>query len=183
MALFYFCFALETILAAENGYILDELPHIPCKDPSSAIPECSGSLDYKIADISNIPNVSHSELEKGRKHASTAIQTISKFPDRQCAKAITKYLCQSVYPFRCTDTYVEVHVKEITDTCDEGKKDCASLPAETRESILNCSVFANNFASHMPKVPRKLICGDFPTLKSDPYTCDAEYKVGTTQRY
>ena len=178
VALLYFCFTIETTLAAENGYIVTEYPHIDCKDSSSTIPECSSSLDYKIADISNIPNVSLSELEESRKSIGRVIQNISKFADDQCAKGITKYMCETVYPFRCTEAYVEVSGKKIADTCEEAKTNCASLPVEVRDSILNCSVFANNPLSHIPKIPRKLVCGDFPTLKNDPYSCDIRYKVG-----
>ena len=178
VASFYFCFAIETTLAAENGYILEELPHIPCKDSSSAIPECSGSLDYKIADTSNISNVPQSELEETRKNISQTIQDISRFADDKCIKGVTRYLCQTQYPFRCTEAYAEINGKKIVDTCEKARKNCTSLQAFIRDSILNCSVFANNPLSQMSKIPRKLVCGDFPALKNDPYSCDANYKVG-----
>ena len=180
VALLYFCFTIETTLAGENGYILTEYPHIDCKDSSSAIPECSSSLDYKIADISKIPNVPHSELEKARTVISEAIQRVSKLADGQCTQGITKYLCQAAYPFRCTEAYVEVNGKQITDTCEEARKKCDNLPANFRERVLNCSVIATNPAFQLGKIPRKLICGDFPALKNDPYTCDVKYKVGIT---
>ena len=173
VASFYFCFAIETTLAAENGYIVVEYPHIACRDPSSAIPECSGTLDYKIADISNNPNVSQSELEESRKIIvnQTIQQSISANADDKCIKGITRYTCQTQYRFRCTEAYAEVNGKKIADTCEKARKNCTSLRANIRDSILNCSEFAIN------PLPRKPVCGDFPALKNDPYSCDAKYKV------
>ena len=177
VTLLYFCFAIETTLAAENGYILKEYPHIVCKDSSSAIPECLASLDYKIADISNISNLIQSELGQSRKNIVQDIQNISKLADDNCTKSITKHLCQTVYPYRCREAYVEVDVKEIADTCDKARNNCTSLPAEKRDSMLNCSTLASNPSFNPGKIPRKLICGPFPTLKNDSYSCESNYKV------
>ena len=57
--LFYTFVAFVTTTAAdENGYLVSEFPDIECNDPSTAIPECSGFLDYKIANLSPlVPNV------------------------------------------------------------------------------------------------------------------------------
>ena len=179
VASFYFCFAIETSLAAKNGYIVTEYPHIACKDPSSAIPECSSSLDYKIADISNNPDVSQSELEESRKTIINQIiqRSISANADDKCIKGIRRYICQTQYRFRCTEAYAEVNGKKIADTCEKARTNCTNLQADIRDSILNCSEFAINPLSPMSKIPLKLVCGDFPALKNDPYSCEAKYKV------
>ena len=57
--LFYTFVAFVTTTADEKGYLVSEYSDIECNDPSTAISECSGFLDYKI--IANfsilLPNV------------------------------------------------------------------------------------------------------------------------------
>ena len=173
----YICFAVETTFEAENGYIVFEMPEIPCKDPSSAIPACSGSLDYSIPDLSNILNATNLNATKSFSQSLALLLHLLGNTTKKCSKAGTKYLCERAYPFRCKDAYVEADPKEMVATCNEGRKDCSSLNATLRDSLFNCSDLAN--APYLQtKIPRKIPCNVFPVLKNDPYSCEANYKVG-----
>ncbi|CAB4023764.1 ---NA---, partial [Paramuricea clavata] len=163
---------VDTTLAAENAYIVVELPYIPCKDPSSAISTCSGSLGYKIPDFSNFPNPP--DLSTVRNNIPSIVSVFGLHGEK-CSKAGTKYFCQIAYPFRCKDAYVEIDLKELEASCDEGRKGCSSLNATYRDSLFNCSSFAND-TNLQTKFPRKLACNVFPILKNDPYSCEANYK-------
>lgn len=172
-----FCtfFAVKITLASENGYILFETANITCKDPSSAKSPCSSVLDYKIPESSNdsfIPDLSSlSNL------IPTTTQILNASAGEQCSKAGAKYLCQAAYPFRCDDEYIEVDGKEILASCNESRKNCSRLGKEARDAMFNCSIIASNLI-YQQKIPRKINCEAFPTLNDDPYTCDANYKVG-----
>ncbi|CAB3997375.1 ---NA--- [Paramuricea clavata] len=174
--LYIFCFAVDTTLAAGNAYIVVELPDIPCKDPSSAIPACSGSLDYKIPDFSNVPNAAN--LSEARKIIAVGITVFHLLGNKECSRAGTKYLCEGAYPFRCKDAYVEVDLNEIVTTCNEGRKDCSSLNSTLLDSLFNCTDLANTPYLQQTKIPRKISCNVFPVLKNDPYSCEVNYKVG-----
>jgi hypothetical protein len=179
VVMLYICFAVDTILAAENGYIVYEQPDIPCKDPSSAISACSGSLGYNIPDFSNYPN-SPDISALTRKKILSAVSLFHSASEK-CSKVGTKFFCEAAYPFRCKDAYVEVDGKEIAATCDEARKDCSSSGYDLilRNSFLNCSVssYATIFGLQH-KFPPKLPCGVFPVVKNDPYSCEDNYKVG-----
>ena len=177
--MFYICFAVESTTAAKNGYIVAEHPEIPCKDSSTAIAACSGSLDYKIPDFKNFPDAP--DLSEARKVIALGVRAFGVLGDEKCAKAGTKYLCEGAYPFRCGDTYLEVDGNGLAATCKEANKSCSALNATIRASMFNCSATANNPALQQ-KLPRKLICTAFPVLKDDPYSCEANYKVGCLSR-
>ena len=174
VVMLYICFAVDTILAAENAYIVVELPDIPCKDPSSAISTCSGSLGYNIPDFSNFPNPP--DFSTVRNNIPYVVILFGLHGEK-CSKAGTKYFCQIAYPFRCKDAYVEIDLKELEASCDEGRKGCSSLNATYRDSLFNCSSLAND-TNLQTKIPRKVACNVFPILKNDPYSCEANYKVG-----
>jgi hypothetical protein len=174
--LLYVCFAVETTLglAAENGYVMFE--PLACKDPSSAISACSGSLGYKIPDFSNYPSIP--DLSETWKIILSAVSDFHSGSEK-CSKDVTKFLCKAAYPFRCKDAYVEVDSKEIAATCDEARKNCSSSGSDLilRDSLLNCSRYANIF--DLPhKFLIKLTCNVFPVVKNDPYSCEDNYKVG-----
>ena len=176
VVLLYIYFAIESTTATENGYIVAELPEIPCKDPSSAIPACSGSLGYNIPDFKNYPNFP--DLSKTReKTVARAKLLFGILGNQKCSKAGMKYVCERMYPFRCRDTNVEADGKELEATCNEGRNDCSGLKATLRDSIFKCSGIAND-PTWKKKIPRKLTCVDFPVLNNDPYSCEANYKVG-----
>ena len=171
----FICFAVESTKAAENGYIVAELPEIPCKDPSTAMSACSNSLDYKIPDLKNLPQFP--DLSDARKVIVTyGVALFDLLGDEKCTKAGTKYLCEAAYPFRCGDEYVEVDGKEIADTCNEGKKDCSSLNGTIQATLFNCSALLSD-PNLQAKLPRKYMCSTFPVLNNDPYSCKANYKV------
>ena len=175
MMMLYICFAAESTTAAESGYIVTEFPEIPCNDPSTAISTCSNSLDYKIPDFKNYPQIP--DFSDFRKQiVALGVLAFTLLGDEKCTKAGTKYLCEAAYPFRCGDEYVEVDGKEIADTCSEAKKDCSSLNATMQATLFNCSAVLSD-PTLQAKLPRKLMCSAFPVLNNDPYSCEANYKV------
>ena len=176
MMMLYICFAVESTTAAESGYILTELREIPCKDSSTAMSACSNSLDYKIPDFKNYPQIP--DFSDARKVIAFGIALFNLLGDEKCTKAGTKYLCEAAYPFRCGDEYVEVDGKEVADTCNKGKKDCSSLNATVLAKLFNCSAALSD-PTLQAKLPRKLMCSAFPVLNNDPYSCETNYKVSS----
>ena len=95
MALFlYFCFALNTTIAAQKkGYLVSEFPDIACNDPSNVKFECSDSLDYKMTNLSSIlPSNVTSVLAKNRKIIPMLFPFLSS---NECSKVAKKYFCES----------------------------------------------------------------------------------------
>ena len=163
-------------LATENGYILYEMENIVCKNSSSAISECSGFLDYDIPDLSNTSySVNLSGIYDFRKRIPFITSSLKLFGE-QCSKSGAKYLCNTVYPFRCEGEYIRVDTKAHLAACNDSRKDCSLLDAYTRDTLFNCSSILVQY-SNGPTLPRTLNCAEFPELENDPYTCTANYKV------
>ena len=174
----YICFAIETILAAENGYILKELD-IQCVKPTSAVSStCSGFINYNIPDLNSLRKTSGSSTSArvalfNTSFINSAGQILRRFGEK-CSNAGVKYFCEVAHPFRCEDEYLRVDVKELQARCNEARKDCSKF--SKLNSVFNCTAIENIFR-FQHQIPRKLVCADFPNLKDDPFTCDANYKV------
>ena len=175
-------FAFETTFATKNGYILQELDNIPCQEPTASVVSetCTSSIDYKIPDLSKVPNgtqiQSGFDLVKSLIPVATAVFGI--LGDYRCSGAGTKYLCDLAHPFHCEEHYVRIYTADLLGLCRDANESCSALNATYRQLFFNCSNIENNFGS-IPKIPRKLNCVDFPALKGDPFTCDANYKVSS----
>ena len=177
-------FAFETTFATKNGYILQELDSIPCQEPTASVVSetCTSSIDYKIPDLSKVPNgtqiQSGFDLVKSLIPVATAAFDI--LGNNRCSGAGTKYLCDLAHPFHCEEEYVRIYTKDLLGLCRDATELCSALNATYRHLFFNCSNIENNFGlGSIPKIPRKLNCVDFPALKDDPFTCDANYKVSS----
>ena len=174
--IYFSVFAFETVLAAENGYIIEE--EIPCEEPTASIvsESCSGSIDYKVSNKSKVPI--------GMYMQSLLSAANSNIPNlegkQQCLKSGKKYLCQAANPFRCEEEYIRIDTKNLTTTCKQARKSCSAMKAALREQFFDCSKinYYYYFNTGGPKISRKLTCLDFPVLNGDPYTCNyTNYKV------
>ena len=177
--IYFSAFAFETVFAAENGYIIKE--EIPCEEPKASIvsESCVRSIDDKIPDISKISNGTQiPSIFDSAKSVIPLASVAFKIPgNQQCSEAGTKYLCEAAHPLRCEGEYIRIDTKEMTATCSQARESCnSSMNATSLDQFFNCSKIVNDYGI-MPKTPRKLTCLDFPALKGDPYTCDANYKV------
>ena len=170
---YFSVFAFETVFAAENGYIITEV--IPCEEPTAT---CSGSIDYKVPDISKVPNGKQMQsfFPVNNSIISNTTSTLEKLGNQQCSKSGKKYLCEAANPFRCEEEYVGIDTKELTSTCRQARESCSAINATSQYRYFDCSNIENYYGM-IPKIPRKLTCLDFPALKNDPFTCDANYKV------
>ena len=170
--------AFVTTTAADgNGYLVSEFPDIECNDPSTAIPECSGFLDYKIANLSSlVPNVTKLYAKMRQ-----SLRTIFLYypSSGNCSDSAKKYFCESAYPFRCLDKYYGIDIAAMNTTCNKGKTTCShSFLAESVDSLFNCSSSAENLdLLKSPKIPREPSCVVFPVVKNDPYSCKTNFKV------
>ena len=173
--IYFSVFVFETVFAAENGYIIGE--EIPCEEPTASIvsESCVRSIDYKIPDISKIPNAkSLFPVTNGIIRNTTF--TLEKLGNQQCSKSGKKYLCQAAHPLRCEEEYIRIDTKELKSNCRQARESCSAINATSQYQYFNCSNIDYDYGT-MPKIRRKLACLDFPALKGDPYTCDANYKV------
>ena len=174
--LLYICFVIETILAAENAYIVNELD-IQCVKPTSVVSStCSGFINYNVPDFNSLPKTS-SLSTSGALFNTSFINSYGEILrpfGKKCSNAGVRYLCEAAHPFRCEDEYLRFDVKELQATCNEARKDCSNYSQVN--SIFNCPAIENTFR-FQHQIPRKLVCGNFPNLKDDPFTCDANYKV------
>ena len=176
--IYFSVFAFETVFAAENGYIIKE--EISCEEQTASIvsESCSDSIGYKVFNISKIPigKSMQSLLSVANSIIPNATSTLEKLGNQQCSEAGKKYLCEAAHPLRCEEEYIRIDTKEMTATCSQARVSCSAMNATSRDQFFNCSKIVNDYGI-MPKTPRKLTCLDFPALKGDPYTCDANYKV------
>ena len=178
--IYIFAFAFETTLATESGYIVHELDSIPCLEPTKSVvsESCEGSIDYKIPDISKIPNGTQiqSIFDLAKSVIPVATVYFKILGNQQCSEAGTKYLCEAAHPLRCEEDYIRIDTKEMTATCSQARESCSAMNATLRDQFFDCSGIEKQYGS-IQKIPQKLTCVDFPSLKGDPYTCDANYKV------
>ena len=178
--IYIFPFAFETTLAEESGYIVHELDNIPCQEPTKSVvsESCVGSIDYKIPNISKIPNGAQIQSIFDLAKSVIPLATVAFKPlgNQQCTKSGTKYLCEAAHPLRCEEEYIRVDTKKMTATCSQARVSCSAMNATLRNQLFNCSAIEKQYGS-VQKIPQKLTCVDFPSLKGDPYTCDANYKV------
>ena len=178
MVLLFYTFVafVTTIAADEKGYLVSEYSDIECNDPSTAIPECSGFLDYKIANFSFLlPNVTGLFAEMRE-----AIPIVfPSYPPGKCGNRAKKFYCESTYPFRCLDKYYGIDTAAMHKTCHEGKAACSHLLSkEDLESRFNCSSIDENFdLLKSVKIPREASCVVFPVVKNDQYSCKTNFKV------
>ena len=180
--LFYMsAFAIETTLAAENGYIVQEI-NIPCQEPTTSVvsESCSGYISYKIPDFSKIPYGSNITAIFDTFKSILPIGVAAfKALGNPCSDAGIKYLCEASHPFRCEKEYVRVDTNELQATCGRGSEACSRLDKTVREQMFNCSLWSNleNTPGYQQRIPRTFPCEKFPVLQGDPLTCDANYKV------
>ena len=170
---YFSVFAFETVFAAENGYIIAEV--IPCEEPTAT---CSGSIDYKVPDISKVPNGKQTQsfFPVANSIIRNITSTLEKLGNQQCSKFGKKYLCEAANPLRCEEEYIRIDTKNLTATCNQARESCSAINATLQYQYFDCSNIDYVYGM-IPKIPRKLTCLDFPALKGDPYTCDANYKV------
>ena len=174
--LFHISFAIETTLAAENGYIVSEL-NIQCQEPTTnaVSSTCVGFVDYNIPDLNTFPKssgLSNFSLFNTSKIIQLG-QALRPFGE-SCSNAGVKYFCEAAHPLRCEDQYIRVDLNELQATCNKAKEECFSFPGA--DKAFNCSLITIHPALQQ-NIPRKLVCGAFPVLKNDPFTCEANYKV------
>ena len=169
--IYFSVFVFETVFAAENGYIIKE--EIPCLEPTAT---CTGSIDYKVPDISKAPNAKQMQSFFPVSLIPNTTSTLEQLGKQQCSKSGKKYLCEEANPLRCEEEYIRIDTKELKSTCRQARELCSAINATSQYQYFNCSSIDYDYGI-MPKTPRKLTCLDFPALKGDPYTCDANYKV------
>ena len=177
-AILFICFsvfALETVLAAENGYIIKE--EIPCEEPTAT---CSGFIDYKVSNKSKVKIgwYMQSLLSAANSNIPNAASTL--LGNQQCFKSGKKYLCEAANPFRCEEEYIRIDTINLTTTCNQANESCSAMNAASRKQFFDCSKinYYYQFYSGRREISRKLTCLDFPVLNGDPYTCNyTNYKV------
>ena len=171
--IYFSVFAFETVFAAENGYIIGEV--IPCVEPTAT---CSGSIDYKLPDMSKVPNAKQMQsfFPVTNSIIRNVTSTLEKLGNQQCSKSGKKYLCEAANPLRCEEEYIRIDSTELKSNCRQARELCSAINATSQYQYFDCSNIDYVYGI-MPKIPRKLTCLDFPALKGDPYTCDANYKV------
>ena len=166
--------ACSPVKATESGYILAELPSIPCQHLPSD--DACASLDYKIPDLREIHGV-RDVSEIGGNISSLAL-VFGLSGNETCSKSGTKYYCSILHPFRCEGDYVKVDVNKIVAMCTQGKLHCSSLNAAILNSLFNCSDVALGFSQQQSfKRNQTFDCGAFPEVKNDDYKCIDNYKV------
>ena len=173
---FYISFAVGTILAADDGYIVAEM-NIPCEDPTASLVSrnCLGYVNYKISDFSKTPFGSNLSaiLDTYKKSVDNVTQNLDFLENKQCSDAGRRYFCEATYPLRCDDDYVKIDVKAMQSTCSQGVEFCSEV-----EKAFNCSALSDIEKSGIQlKFRRTFPCVDYPTLNDDPFTCEADYKV------
>ncbi|XP_028399105.1 uncharacterized protein LOC114522575 [Dendronephthya gigantea] len=164
----------KATLAAKNGYVVVDITETtpPCKDASKIIPSndtCAGIVTYKMADFTGFPNAPDLSYIHGV--IPTINETLTMVgANATCRDAYKKYFCQLGYPFHCDEDSIGANVDELTATCEDVGEEC---PASLH---INCSDVANN-PGLTQRFPRKAKCVPFPELKNDPYSCETNYKV------
>ena len=177
VALLYIFILVTTISLAQNGYVVETVQNITCKDPSSVESQCSKFLDYSIPDYNLSVYLNLSQLSELKKIVNNTEFHSGSSGKRLCEEAGAKYLCEAAHPFRCEDEYfIKADVKKLLASCNTSRKNCSSLTKEELNSFFNCSSIARN-SNLQKKFLRKLNCEDFPILNAHTYSCAANYKV------
>ena len=177
LLLYTFVAFVTTTAADKKGYLVSEFPKIECNDPSTAIPECLGFLDYKIANFSFPWPNGTGLLDELRKDIPELFQHHPSSDN--CSDSVKKYICELAYPFRCLDKYYDINNAAINTTCNEGRTTCAwLLPPEMLDSTFNCSGIDENLdLLKFSRIPREPSCVALPVVKNDPYSCKTNFKV------
>ena len=134
-------FAFETVFAAQNGYIIEEV--IPCLEPTASVVSetCSGSIDYKVPNISKVPIQIGKYLQLLFRVTNSIIianatSILEKLGNQNCIKSGTKHICEAANPFRCEEEYIRIDTKNLTATCSQARKSCNSSLTATLQAVL-----------------------------------------------